>query len=82
MPRSVLRCSRYALAVMLAASPAATCVLPALAQAADQPSSIADILDRTRSAAAEVAQAAGEPASDAPATRARVTRITNRRGFF
>jgi hypothetical protein len=68
MQRSISRRRPYALALLLAGSPGIGMLVTCAAHAGNEPSTIADILDRTRSAAAELAQASpGGVANDVPA---------------
>lgn len=68
MPRSLSRRHPYALALLLVGSPGVGVLTASAALAGNEPSTITDILDRTRSAAADVAQLApGDAANDVPA---------------
>ncbi|HEX5666333.1 MAG TPA: hypothetical protein VFX71_05825, partial [Hyphomicrobium sp.] len=68
MQRSISRRRPYALALLLAGSPGIGMLMACAAHAGNEPSSIGDILDRTRSAAADLAQASPDgAANDEPA---------------
>jgi len=68
MQRSISRRRPYALALLLAGSPGTGMLMACAAHAGNEPSTIADILDRTRSAAADLAQtSSGGAENDVPA---------------